>query len=141
MTVEDEILADARRLFGPQTDWVLHIERDDERHRLLLHAEHPASSGMILDIDLSSPRMAEHLEWFAREREVSIANAAPPLVHPDIVMGVQALARAYEWPANEVRGVAFLLHEASALTVEETSWLAGYLAEDAPMEPVSPLGP
>jgi hypothetical protein len=37
--------------------------------------------------------------------------------------------------------VVFLLYEVGALTLEETTWLAGYLAEDAPMAPVSPLGP
>jgi hypothetical protein len=70
---------------------------------------------------------------------VAVANAAPRFVHPDVVMGVQALARAFEWPALEVKGVAFLLFEAGTLTEQETSWLAGYLAEDAPMEPLSPL--
>ena len=139
MTGDDEVLAAARRLFGTDSEWSLRIEGHDGR--LLLFAEHPASSGLVLDVDASNPRMTQQLEEFSRSREVSVANAAPPLVHPDVVMGVQALARAYEWPAGEVRGVAFLLFEAGALTVEETSWLAGYLAEDAPMEPVSPLGP
>jgi hypothetical protein len=85
--------------------------------------------------------MADHLETFSRDREVAIADAAPALVHRDLVMGVRALATAYEWPAGEVRGVVFLLHEVGALTLEETSWLAGYVAEDAPMAPVSPRGP
>jgi hypothetical protein len=107
----------------------------------MLVAEHPASSGLELDVEGSDPGITQHVEWFCRQREVSIADAAPPLVHRDVVMGVQDLARAFEWPAREVKGVAFLLFEAGALTAEETSWLAGYVAEDAPMEPVSPLAP
>lgn len=137
MIGEDEVLAAARRLFGTESEWSLRIEQRDGR--LMLVADHPASSGLVLDIDSSDPHMAEHLGWFCRQREVSVADAAPRLVHRDVVMGIQALARAYEWPAREVKSVAFLLFEAGALTEEETSWLAGYLAEDAPMEPVSPL--
>lgn len=139
MTGEDEVLAAARQMFGSASRWSLHIERRDDR--LILFAKHPASSGLALDTDASDPQMTEHVGWFCRQREVAVADASPHLVHRDAVMGVRALAKAYEWPAGEVKGVAFLLFEVGALTLEETSWLAGYIAEDAPMQPVSPLAP
>ncbi|MEQ1788206.1 MAG: hypothetical protein ABL966_14225 [Acidimicrobiales bacterium] len=139
MTGDDEVLAAARQMFGSASRWSAHIERHDDR--LLLFAEHPASSGLVLDTDSSDPQMAERVGWFCRQREVAVAEASPHLVHRDAVMGVRALAKAYEWPAAEVKGVAFLLFDVGALTQEEASWLAGYVAEDAPMEPVSPLAP
>jgi hypothetical protein len=136
---EDEVLATARRLLGAASGWSLRSER--RGGRLSLIAEHPASSGMVLDLEVSDPKMAQQLDWFCGEREIAVASAAPPLVHPDVVLGVRALARAFEWPTREVKAVAFLMFEAGALSVDETSWLAGYVAEDAPMERVSPLGP
>ncbi len=63
-----------------------------------------------------------------------MADAAPELVHPDTVAGVRSLALAFRWPVVQVRAVAFLLFAAGALTTDEAGRLAGFVADDAPME-------
>jgi hypothetical protein len=67
-----------------------------------------------------------------------LTGVAPPLVHRSLVLGVRTLVTAFEWTATEVRGVAFLLYEHGHLTREETGWLAGYVAADAPKTFVDP---
>jgi hypothetical protein len=133
---DDEVLDAARQLFEPSSGWSLRLERRGER--LTLRAEHQASHGLALDIDTWTSDSAEHLEWWSHQREVAVAAAAPQLVHPELVMGLRTLTVAYRWGAAELRGIAFLLFEVQALTLEETSWLSGYVADDAPMQPVTP---
>jgi len=136
---DDEVLAEARRLFEGSPGWSLRAERQGQR--LAIIAEHQASHGLGLDLDSSAPNVAGLLEWWSRLREVAIAAAAPGLIHPDLVMGIRALTVVHEWGAAELRDIAFLLFEADALTLDETSWLAGYVADDAPMTPVPPHSP
>ena len=71
--------------------------------------------------------VAAHLEWWSHQREVSVADAAPPLTHPDLVMGIRTLTVAHEWSAAELTSVAFLLFESNVLTVEEASSLVRWL--------------
>ena len=40
----------------------------------------------------------------------------------------------------QVRAVAFLLFDADVLTADEAGWLAGFVADDAPMVATPPNG-
>jgi hypothetical protein len=139
VTTDDELLAMARHELGPSSRWTLALERD--ARGIVLVAEHPASAGLVietgtLDHDLAARRIAS---WWSSQREVAVADAAPDLVHPDTVAGVRHLALAFAWPTVQVRGVAFLLFEAGALTADEAGWLSGFVADDAPMVVTSPI--
>lgn len=74
----------------------------------------------------------------ADDEEVSVVDAAPPLVHPDLVRGVRALTAAFDWSSKEVRALTFLLWEVGALSRDETAWLAGFTGSGAPRHPSDP---
>ena len=106
--------------------------------------EHPASHGLIFSVrgkgSTEDPRA-----WLNRaiegSEEINIVGAAPSLEHARMVHGIRNLIQAFGWSSTEVRGLAFVLHEAGALTEEEAAWLAGYCGVGAPMSRESPLGP
>ena len=138
VTTEDDLLAVARREFGPSSRWTFTLQRDPGG--FVLVADHPASAGRVietgtLDHDLAAHRISS---WMDR-REVAIADAAPELMHPDTVAGVRALAEAFDWPTVQVRAVAFLLFDAGVLTADEAGWLSGFVARDAPMVATTPI--
>lgn len=138
VTTDDELLAMARRELGPSSRWTLALERD--ARGIVLVAEHPASAGLVIetgtrDHELAARRIASWID----QRELAVADAAPDLVHPDTVAGVRAMALAFGWPTVQVRGVAFLLFGAGALTADEAGWLSGFVADDAPMVVTSPI--
>jgi hypothetical protein len=137
VTIEDELLTMARRELGESSRWVLTVQRD--RRGFALLARHPASAGLVIetstfDRDLAARRISAWID----HREVAVADAAPELMHPGTVAGVRNLARAFDWPTVQIRGVAFLLFEAEALTADEAAWLSGYVADDAPMVATPP---
>ncbi|HEX8805154.1 MAG TPA: hypothetical protein VF743_13200 [Acidimicrobiales bacterium] len=140
MTVEDDLLAVARRRLTPSSRWTLGTEPNPRG--FVLVADHPASAGLVLETGTFDGGVAErHVDSWMRQREFAVADAAPDLVHPDTVAGVRTLVTTFDWPTVEVRAVAFLLFDAGALTADEAGWLAGFVAGDAPMEARSPLGP
>lgn len=134
----DQVRLEAERALGPTSRWRISVEREDSG--FVVHAQHPASSGLVLetgtfDGDAAGEAVAE---WI-RQPEVAIAEAAPELEHADIAMGVRTLTVAFEWPTVQVRAVAFLLFEAGALSADEAGWLAGFCAYDAPMRSTPPM--
>ena len=106
--------------------------------------EHPASHGLIFSIG-GKGRTEDPRGWLSRalegSEEIDIVGAAPALEHAQLVLGVRTLIQAFGWSSTEVRGLAFVLHEADALTEDAAAWLAGYCGVDAPMSRQSPLGP
>jgi hypothetical protein len=138
MAIEDELVELASHKLGASSRWRLTVERDDRGFTLV--AEHPASAGLVLetgtlDRDLAASRISA---WIA-QREIGVADAAPELVHADTVAGVRVLAQAFDWPTVQVRAVAFLLYDAGVLTADETAWLSGFVADDAPMVATPPI--
>ena len=138
MAIEDELAELASHKLGASSRWRLTVERDDRGFTLV--AEHPASAGLVLetgtlDRDLAASRISA---WIA-QREIGVADAAPELVHADTVAGVRVLAQAFDWPTVQVRAVAFLLYDAGVLTADETAWLSGFVADDAPMVATPPI--
>jgi hypothetical protein len=138
VTTEDDLLAIARQELGPSSRWTLDLQ--PEAHGLVLVADHPASAGLVIEIDtLDHELAARRSSSWMRHREVAVADAAPELVHPDTVLGVRSLAVAFDWPTVQVRAVAFLLFEAGVLTADEAGWLSGFVADDAPMVVTPPI--
>ena len=124
-TAEHELGGSTLWMFSPRTHPAVAVE-----------ARHPASHGMVLevaDVNDDASVSAAITAWL-RQREFRVADEAPRLEHPDLVLGVRTLAQAFEWPAIEVRAVAFLLFEAHVLLRSEAAWLAGFVAPDAPMK-------
>ena len=139
MTDEDELVAVVRRALGQgHSRWTFSVQREDDGFTLF--ADHPASAGLVIatgtfDRDLAAGRVTSWLD----KREIAVADAAPELVHPYTVAGVRNLTVAFNWPAVQVRSVAYLLYEAGALTTHEAGWLSGFVAEDAPMVDTPPV--
>jgi hypothetical protein len=139
VTVEDDLLAVARRQLAPSSQWALSTERN--AGGFVLVAEHPASAGLMFETGTFDSDEAErHIAWLMRQREFPVADAAPELAHPDTVSGVRGLVVAFNWPTVQVRAVAFLLFDAGVLTADEAGWLAGFVALDAPMVTSRPDG-
>jgi hypothetical protein len=128
---DDDVLEVIREHMAPTTRWRFVIDRDAG---LVVRAEHPASAGLGFDLTGTDDDKAMRAlaEW-AKDREFGLADAAPELEHPEVVLGVRTLALAFGWPAMEVRAVAYLIFESGGLTSMEAGWLAGYAAPDAPM--------
>jgi hypothetical protein len=132
VTVEDDLLAAARRQLAPSSRWVLGADRNSDG--FVIVADHPASAGLVLETATFDREVAERrMTRWMREREFAVADAAPELVHPAVVAEVRTLALAFAWPTAQVRAVAFLLFGADAISADEAAWLAGFVAPDAPM--------
>ena len=109
--------------------------------RVSVGCRHPASAGLAIDVD---PNDEQHLLAVLAASsldEVRIASAAPTLRDPERVQSVRSLIKAFKWTQPEVRGLAFVLFEYGFLSEDETAWIAGFAAVDAPMRPVSPISP
>ncbi len=74
-------------------------------------------------------------------REVSIVGDAPTIVHETLIKGLRSRAQGFDRRAAEPRAVVLLLWQSGCLNHDETAWLAGFVAPDAPMRALSPAGP
>jgi hypothetical protein len=107
----------------------------------VIELAHPGSAGLRLQIDPDTPDVrGEVVTWLQQNRILHVVAAAPHFEHPTPASGLRTLTQIFDWPATELRALAFLLWEAGAVTLEEAAWLAGYVADDAPMTPISPEG-
>lgn len=144
MTDLDGLAAEAVQLVREHApDWTVTARlRDvDGQAWIQIRALHPASAGLFW----SHPATESLLPWLehalSSERELALASQAPELIDSALVLGLRNLTKRYEWPAEQLQAVAFLLYENGAITEDEAAWLAGYVAHDAPMRATSPLGP
>lgn len=103
---------------------------------------HPASAGLVLDTGSTNEgdAIAVGDRILAANTEIDIASAAPDLEHDELILGLRAISKMFEWDNGEVRAVAFLMFEQGQLNVDETAWLSGYEGSNAPMTAASPLG-
>jgi len=130
-----------RESLGSRDDrWSVRASLETEGWEISL--THPASAGLIIETGTVVEREAVEIgsRIIAGSTEIDIASAAPPLEHPDLLLGLRTVAKAFDWESREVRAVAFLLFENGLLTLDETAWLAGYDGVDASMRPQSPHG-
>ena len=108
--------------------------------RWLVECRHPASHGMGAAVDPDKPEQVGHLaSGWSQHREFMVASVAPALAHPDRVLSLRTLIDAFQWTQKEVQGLTFALWAHGFLTLDETAWLAGFTATDAPMRLVSPV--
>lgn len=113
--------------------WELSCETS-ESGAYTISLSHPASHGLIYIVEEHDSDAVVRVAsaWLADNEELSIADAAPTLAHPELVLGLRTLTAAFDWPNEQVRSVAFLLAETEALNREEAAWLAGFVGSNAP---------
>jgi hypothetical protein len=141
VTFEEAIDRLCRELEASSPLWSVETLKSSS-NRWTVECRHPASHGLDIDVDPTNDAQVVSLTqgWSGR-REFVIASSAPPLVHPERALSLRTLIDAFQWTAIEVRGLTFVLYEHGFLTLDETAWLAGYAAADAPRRPISPEGP
>lgn len=125
---------------GHSQAWNLRCESEEGGY--VMYADHPASAGLVIETTTDDSDRAIRIctDTLEGAREVAIADAAPSLDHPELVMGIRTLVTGFDWPAGQVTGLTFLLAEHGAINDEEAAWLSGFVAWDAPMKRVWPDG-
>lgn len=104
---------------------------------------HPASHGIVFAFKPEDEKAipAQVQRWVTALRsELDRFEAAPPLTNQTLVLGLQTLTKYFSWTSRQLDIVASVLLDAEVFSEAEVAWLAGYIAEDAPYQPVCKFG-
>lgn len=108
--------------------------------------QHPASHGLQLELadnregNQEQSQQMSVLNSLAQNSEIEICSRAPALAHVDLLLGLRTVINVHHLDNSTCRSLAFLMYEHGQITEPEAAWVAGFLGQDPPMRPQSPLG-